>query len=90
MTGTGHYVLALKANQATLYADVQARSLLMPAAKQPEYGMTSASDTTSGHGRIETRTTGVINDLEVIAYLDPGNHWRDLASVALVEAQRHR
>lgn len=84
----GHYVLALKANQATLYADVQALFADARAAKQPEYGMTSASDTTSGHGRIETRTTYVINDPEVIAYLNPGNHWRDLASVALVEAQR--
>ncbi len=86
--GQGHYVLALKANQTTLYADVQALFADARAAKQPEYGMTSATDTTSGHGRIETRTAYVISDPEVIAYLNPGDRWRDLASVALVEAQR--
>lgn len=50
--------------------------------------MTSATDTTSGHGRIETRTAYVISDPAVIAYLNPGDRWRNLASVALVQAQR--
>ena len=84
----GHYVLALKANQTTLHADVAALFADARAAQQPEYGMTHATETTSGHGRIETRTAYVISDPEAIAYLNPGNRWRDLASIALVEAQR--
>lgn len=86
--GQGHYVLALKANQPTLHADVQALFADARAAKLPEYGITSATETTSGHGRSETRTAYVISDPAVIAYLNPGDRWRDLASVALVEAQR--
>ncbi len=86
--GQGHSVLALKANQTTLHAEVQALFADARAAQQPEYGMTSATETTSGHGRIETRTAYVISDPVVIAYLNPGNRWRDLTRVALVEAQR--
>ena len=77
-------VLALRhaiADVAALFTD--ARS-----AQQTEYGMTSVTETTGGHGRVETRTAYVISDPAVIAYLNPGNRWRDLASVALVEAQR--
>jgi hypothetical protein len=66
--GHGHSILALKANQPTLYADVQALFADARAAKQPEYGMTCVTDTTSGHGRMETRTAYVISDPDVIAY----------------------
>lgn len=69
--GQGHYVLALKANQTTLYTDVQALFADARAAKQPEYGIASATETTSGHGRIETRTAYGISDPEAIAYLEP-------------------
>jgi predicted transposase YbfD/YdcC len=84
----GNYVLALKANQPTLFADVQALFADARAAQQPEYGMTSATETVMGHGRGETRTAYVISDPAVVAYLNEGQRWRDLASVALVEAQR--
>ena len=54
--------------------------------------MTSATETTGGHGRIETRTAYVISNPDVIDYLVTSDRWRDLAnvalSVALVEAQR--
>ena len=65
--GQGHYVLALKANQPTLHADVQALFADARAAQRTEYGMTSATETTGGHGRIETRTAYVISDPNVIA-----------------------
>jgi hypothetical protein len=81
--GQGHDVLALQANQTTLHADVQARCADARAAKQPEYGITGATETTSGHGRIETRTAYVISDPAVIADLNPGDRRRDLAGVAL-------
>lgn len=84
----GHYVLALKGNQPTMHADVEALFTDARAAKQPEYGMTSATNTGKNHGRIETRTAYVISDPEVIAYLNPDQRWRNLSSVALVEAER--
>jgi predicted transposase YbfD/YdcC len=46
--GQGHYVLALKANQTALHADVQAFFADERAAKQQEYGMTIATETISG------------------------------------------
>ncbi len=84
----GHDVLALKANQPTLDADVQALFADARAAQQPEDGITRATEMTSGYGRIETRTASVISNPAVMASLNPGNRWRDLSSVALVEAQR--
>ena len=84
----GNYVLALKGNQPTLYDDVQALFADARAAQQAEYGITSATETVMGHGRVETRTAYVISDPAVIAYLNEGQRWRDLASVALIEAQR--
>jgi predicted transposase YbfD/YdcC len=84
----GNYVLALKANQPTMLADVQALFADARAAQQPEYGMTSATLTTADHGRIETRTAFVIPDPDAIAYLNADNRWRDLSSVALIEAER--
>jgi len=84
----GNYVLALKANQPTMLADVQALFADARAAQQPEYGMTSATATESGHGRHETRTAFVISDPSAIAYLNEGKRWRDLTSVALIEAHR--
>ena len=84
----GNYVLALKGNQPTLYDDVQALFADARAAQQAEYGITSATETVMGHGRVETRTAYVISDPTVIAYLNEGQRWRDLASVALIEAQR--
>jgi len=81
----GSYVLALKAHQPTMVADVQARFADARVAQQPDYGMTSATLTTAGHGRIETRTAFVIPDPDAIAYLNADNRWRDLSRVALVE-----
>jgi len=57
----------VKANQPTSDADVQALLADARAAQQPEYGMTSATETTSDHGRIETRTAFIISDPAVIA-----------------------
>ncbi|MEI6179716.1 MAG: ISAs1 family transposase, partial [Chloroflexales bacterium] len=84
----GSYVLALKAHQPTMVADVQARFADARVAQQPDYGMTSATLTTAGHGRIETRTAFVISDPDAIAYLNADNRWRDLSRVALIEAER--
>jgi predicted transposase YbfD/YdcC len=84
----GNYVLALKANQPTLLADVQALFADARAAQQVEYGLTSATTINAGHGRIETRTAFVITEPAAMGYLNEGQRWRELASVALIEAER--
>jgi predicted transposase YbfD/YdcC len=84
----GNYVLALKANQPTMLADVAALFAAARATHQAQYGMTTATTVNGGQGRIETRQAFVISDPEVIAYLNERSHWTSLASVALVEARR--
>jgi hypothetical protein len=49
-----------------------ADSWVAVAAQQPEYGMTSATETVMGHGRIEARTVYVISAPAVITYLNEG------------------
>lgn len=63
----GNYVLALKGNHRRLYADVSALFADGRAAKQPGYGMTSASATERGHGRSETRRACVIREPKVVS-----------------------
>lgn len=84
----GTYVVALKANQPTLLADVHALFADARAAQQPEYGMTHATHTNAEHGRQERRTAYVLSDPAAIAYRNEGQRWRDLASVAVIEAAR--
>jgi predicted transposase YbfD/YdcC len=71
-----------------MLADVQALFGDARATQPPEYGMTSATSTRAGHGRMETRTAFGISDSDASAYLNADNRWRDLARVALIEAER--
>ena len=84
----GQYVLALKGNQPTLLADVQALFADARAARQPGYGMTSATTVEKDHGRIETRTAFVISDPDALQYLNERQRWAQLRSVAVIEAER--
>ncbi len=84
----GQYVLALKGNQPTMLAEVQALFTDARAALQPAYGMTSATTIEKDHGRIETRRAFVISDPDALQYLNERQHWAQLRSVALVEAER--
>jgi predicted transposase YbfD/YdcC len=78
------YVLALKGNQSSLREDVE-----LFATEQKAKGFTDAKisqDTTidSDHGRIETRTTTVIHDVD---WLQEHN-WPGLKAVVMVESSR--
>jgi predicted transposase YbfD/YdcC len=79
------YVLALKGNQGSLREDVE-----VFAAEQKAKGFADtriSRDTTidGDHGRIETRTTTVIHDVE---WLQERHDWPGLKAVVMVESSR--
>jgi predicted transposase YbfD/YdcC len=79
------YVLALKGNQGSLREDVE-----LFATEQKSKGFTDtkiSQDTTidGDHGRIETRTTTVIHDVE---WLQERHRWPGLKAVVMVESAR--
>jgi predicted transposase YbfD/YdcC len=79
------YVLALKGNQGSLREDVE-----LFAAEQKANGFvhtTVSQDTTvdGDHGRIETRTTTVLHDVE---WLQARHAWPGLKAVVMVESSR--
>ena len=79
------YVLALKGNQGTLRDDVE-----LFAAEQKARGFADSKisqDTTvdGDHGRIETRTTTVIHDVE---WLQKHHNWPGLNAIVVVETSR--
>jgi predicted transposase YbfD/YdcC len=79
----GDYVLALKANHETLFAEVADTFALADAD-----GTASARTVDSGHGRTEIRRVTAISDPATIAYLDPTGAWLKLQSIVRVEAAR--
>jgi predicted transposase YbfD/YdcC len=79
------YILALKGNQGTLRDDVE-----LYAREQKAVGFTDAhisrDETVDGdHGRIETRTVTVFQDVE---WLQKEHQWPGLKSVVMVESKR--
>lgn len=79
------YLLALKGNQGSLRKDVE-----LFAAEQKANGFANTQvtqDTTldGEHGRIETRTTTVIHNVE---WLQERHNWPGLQSVVMVESER--
>jgi predicted transposase YbfD/YdcC len=76
----GDYVLALKANQGTLHDDV--RHLLEDS---PSLVVTTHTDVDKGHGRIETRTSVVSQE---IAWLQTEHAWPGLAAIGKVVRTR--
>jgi predicted transposase YbfD/YdcC len=84
------YVLALKGNQGSLREDVE---LFVAEQKTAGFKDTTISrdQTIDGdHGRIETRTTTVINDIAWldIAWLQERRDWPGLKAVVMVESTR--
>ncbi|HVA88369.1 MAG TPA: ISAs1 family transposase, partial [Chloroflexota bacterium] len=82
------YVLALKANQETLYQAVVAAFAEPGAGARLPYGQNTHREVAKGHGRLEVRTTTVIDDPDLLAWLNPDHAWAGLAGVARVEAER--
>src|SRR5256884_732392 len=79
----GEYVLALKANQGTLYQDVVdlEASALTPQGADLLHDYHAGQD--KGHGRVERRQYWTIADPEVIAYLNVKEAWSGLRSVGM-------
>jgi predicted transposase YbfD/YdcC len=79
----GEYVLALKANQGTLYQDVVdlEASALTPQGADLLHDYHPGQD--KGHGRVERRQYWTIADPEVIAYLNAKEAWSGLRSVGM-------
>ncbi len=79
----GEYVLALKANQGTLYQDVVDlfADALTPQGADLLHDYHLRQDT--GHGRVERRQYWTIADPEVIAYLNAKEAWSGLRSVGM-------
>ena len=76
----GDYVLSLKENQPTLYEDV---TTWFTSALAPTAGVV---DIDAGHGRIETRTVRVCEDIEWLRQRHP--HWVGLRSILAITATR--
>lgn len=84
----GSYVLALKDNQETLLADVE---LSFRAGQDDNFAGISHDTATTiekGHGRIETRQAWVIDDPQVIAWLQERHAWPGLEAIGLVRGKR--
>lgn len=69
------YILMVKGNQATLLDEIRAVFSSTPTAWQH-------TEEDFGHGRIETRSCKVVNDLR---FLDERDNWKDLNSIIEIE-----
>jgi predicted transposase YbfD/YdcC len=79
------YVLAVKANQATLYEDV-VRYFDWALADKFKQTVYSSHETTDGeHGRLEVRRCHVTSDIE---WLSQKAEWKGLQTIAMVESER--
>jgi len=79
----GEYVLALKANQGTLYQDVVDLFADALTPQGADLLHDSHAGQEKGHGRVERRQYWTIADPEVIAYLNVKEAWSGLRSVGM-------
>jgi predicted transposase YbfD/YdcC len=79
------YVLALKGNQGSLREDVELFATEQKARDFADTKITRDTSVDGDHGRIETRTTTVMNDLE---WLQERHDWPGLKAVVMVESSR--
>ena len=79
------YVLALKGNQGSLREDVELFVAEQQANGFADTTISRDSTVDGDHGRIETRTTTVIHDVE---WLQKRHNWPGLKSIVVVESRR--
>jgi predicted transposase YbfD/YdcC len=79
------YILALKGNQGSLRQDVELFATEQKASGFADTKLTRDTTVDGDHGRIETRTTTVINDA---AWLHERHGWPGLKAVVMVESSR--
>ena len=82
------YVIALKANQGSLYEAVETYFSEAQAHgfRQLPHGYDRTVD--AGHGRVEVRQYWTVTEPALLTYLNPGGAWARLASVGMVERER--
>jgi predicted transposase YbfD/YdcC len=87
----GHYLLAVKDNQPTLLADIQATFAeaedprQRTVDEQPRPSLEVSEQVEKGHGRLEIRTLSLCRDL---AWVTTAGRWRDLHFVVKIVRQR--
>jgi predicted transposase YbfD/YdcC len=79
------YVLGLKGNQGSLREDVELFATEQKAKNFADTKISQATTIDADHGRIETRTTTVINDIE---WLQKNHNWPGLKAIVMVESTR--
>ncbi len=79
------YVLALKGNQGSLREDVEVFVAEQKARAFADTRLTRDETVDGDHGRIETRTTTVIDEVE---WLQDRHDWPGLKAVVMVESRR--
>jgi len=84
----GHYVLALKENQATLCQEVAETFTLVAQTHDADAGRSQARTVDKGHGRIEIRRHRVLSDPAVLAWLQERHAWPGLQAIGMVQAER--
>jgi predicted transposase YbfD/YdcC len=85
------YVLALKANQGSLYDEVQTTFALTQNNDGAELLAASYDEVRTvdkDHGRLEIRRIWTITDPAILAYLNPTEAWSKLQSIGMITAER--
>jgi predicted transposase YbfD/YdcC len=87
----GDYILSLKDNHPNLRADVEAYLDRVRKENFRDHEDNKILHTTfisrnNDHGRLETRTCWAV---ECPTWVEGHNEWKDLSSIAVIEAQRH-
>lgn len=82
------YVLALKENQGNLYEDVVRLFEDLQDSQYRAYPFDYTKTVNKGHGRIEIRECWTISDPAVLQYLRGSSHWKNLATVSCIRAER--
>jgi predicted transposase YbfD/YdcC len=81
----GGYVLALKGNQGSLREDVELFAAEQKACAFKDTVISTHESVDGGHGRIETRRTTVIHEVE---WLRERHDWPGLAAIVMIESER--
>jgi predicted transposase YbfD/YdcC len=83
------YVLALKGNQGTLHREVQDLFMHARATHFQDVAHDFYETVNKDHGRLEVRRHWIITEAEYVQYLNTKERWTGLASIGMVEAERH-
>jgi predicted transposase YbfD/YdcC len=83
------YLLALKENQGTLYADVDLLFTDLEESGFKAYDYDTAKTVDLDHGRVEVRTVWTISDPTLIGALRSTERWPQLTTLVKVQSERY-